>query len=208
MMGGVPERPKGRDWKSRVRAKTRTEGSNPSPSAIILLVFILFGFSYPYTLRIKASLATEVSSEESVITFKDSFRRNGRKLWGRSIVFELGDKVSFSWDRFTPKEVYLLPPYFVSLGKGSFEVLGKGKGAVLNGNFTMDGKSFVFHGSVKGNFGKIPFRGRFLLKGDMRKDGNGLKLSYKGHMALNVGIECFPKKVSIFYKKVEGCLEW
>ena len=209
MMGGVPERPKGRDWKSRVRAKTRTEGSNPSPSAIFLLVFLLFSLSHSYTLHIRALLTLGTSHRESIVVFKDSFRKNKERLWGRSIVFKLGDKVSFSWDQFTPKRVFLLAPYLISLEReGSFEVLGRGKDAVLSGNFTIDGKNFLFQGVVEGNFGKTPFRGSFLLKGDIKRGNSTLELHYKGYMNLNMGIECFPKKVSISYKKVEGWLKW
>ncbi len=144
-----------------------------------------------------------------MISFKDAFRKNGEKLWGRSIVFKLGDKVSFYWDRFTPKKIYTLPPYLVSLGRRSFEIQGGGKSTVLTGNFTMDGRTFFMKGVVEGSFrGGTPFKGNFLLKGEVEKNDNGFKLSYTGYINLNMGIECFPKKVSISYKKVEGWVRW
>ncbi len=214
--GGVPERPKGRDWKSRVRDKTRTEGSNPSPSAIFsIFLLILFPFFLlGAELEIKGSvvLLFRGTSKVSAIDVKDIVILKGNRLMGKELSFYFKDGVLLASEDIDDKKLFLLPVYlsyflFIKKLKGS-DVKINGKRFRVLGDFLFDDRSIAFSGSFSGN-NSYTEKGAFYFNGGVEKGDRVLKFNYKGRVRYHTWIsKGFGISVELFYKELKGMVVW
>ncbi len=219
--GGVPERPKGRDWKSRVRAKPapRVRIPPPPPSLLsVVLILLLFSKLFAGELVLKGSLGVSVCGvcedgfKKGSMNFEKRDRFILKKGFLRGSIFFLkikDGKLLVERGPTSPRSIYLLVPYIVILSSNGYERIDismSSSDGSFSGSFKMRGEHFSIEGKVR--FTNPSGEGKLSISGRVEKNSRMLNFNYRGSLTGRFYLSSGFSFREILDYVVEGLVSW